>query len=173
MDFLLEQTVHRKKSPNIYLKKLLLLTAAVFIPLICVVLGAVFEVYYFFVVAFFLVLVCIYGLWFFWTSLKIDYEYSMLNNTLSVSKIIANRNRKGIVKIDISSSIRLIKSENISELPKVGNLRRVYKACEDETGENLYAIVFDDKKTGGKGVLFFSPNEKILSRIKTLAAIRN
>lgn len=163
MDILCEQIVHKKQESRDVLYKLLIITGVIGIPAICILVGLITNIHYFFVVAFFLLLLCIYGAWYFWTSLKVDYEYSVFSDILTISKIIANRKRKNLVKLEIRT-VDLIEKYN-SDIHDNCIYEKVYTACKERYHDN-YAVFFPTKDHKGKCMLIFSPNEKLLSEMK-------
>ena len=159
MDNIYEHTVHRRHTVKTLAYKALILLCAAAIPVIIAAVGVITQVYYCFVVAAFSVLLCIYGVWFFWTSLKIDYEYSVISGELAICKIIDNRKRKDLLKLDLH---RVEKIEKYVPALHDGNAyEKVYDYCGEY--EDCTAVFFKSAKQKGECMLLFSPDEKMLN----------
>lgn len=163
MENLVEQVVPKEKDVKYYLNVCLLVLAAIGIPGIFVLLSFITGVQYLIIVAFFLLLFSAYGLWFFISSLKVDYEYSCLSSTLRFDKVIAKRRRKPIVKFDIKSVSDFFQYDD-KEMGK-RKISKVYRASAKEFSENNYVAVFRHEARGECAVIF-TPNEKLLEAIK-------
>ena len=155
---LVEQVVHKQKDVKYYLNVTLLVIAAIGLPGIFVALSLITGVHYLVIVAFFVLLFCIYGLWFFISSLKVDYEYSCLGSVMRFDKVIAKRRRKPIVKFDIKSATDFFPYDD----KEMGSrkISKVFRASEKEFSEDNYVIVFRHEARGECAVIF-TPNEEI------------
>lgn len=160
---LVEQVVKKEKDVKYYLNILLIILGAIGIPMFLVVLALLIDLHYLVVVAFFALLFCIYGAWFFISSLKVDYEYSCLGNTMRFDKVIAKRRRKPIIRIDLKSVTDFFPYSD-EEMSK-RRIGRVYRASAREFSEENYVLVFRSDERG-KRVVIFTPNEKIIEAMK-------
>lgn len=160
---LIEQVVKKEKDVRFYLNIFLIVFAAVGIPAILVLIGIWINLHYMFMVAFFASLFCIYGLWFFISSLRVDYEYACLQSTMRFDKIIAKRRRKSIVKFDIKSISDFFRYSD-EEMSK-RKIKKVYRASAKEFSEDNYVAVFRNEARGQCAVIF-TPNENILAAMK-------
>ena len=163
MDNLIEQVVPKARSFKYYLNLTLILLGVIAIPGFTILISLLIDLHYLIVVAFFLFLFCIYGAWYFITSLKVDYEYAFLSPTLRVDKIIAKRRRKKILKISVTQIEDLIPySDKAMSRTK---FRRIYRASGKEFSDENYIAVF---REGAKRrcALIFTPNEKLLNGMK-------
>ena len=165
MNLYIEQTVHRQHDAETFVRRVLIILAAVTVPVVIALIGLITEVYYCFVLAGFSVLLCIYGVWYFWTSLNVDYEYSLAPGELTVSRITDNRKRKDIVNIDLSNVIGL----DIYDPPRHNNQAygRVYKCCKSIDG--CHALIFRPSSKSEKEMLLFSPNKELSETIGRLS----
>ncbi len=161
MDFMCEQVVRCNLGTKKIIYKLLILLLALAIPAIIVASGMITQVYYCFIVAAFVALFCIYGVWFFWSELNIEFEYAVFSGELSISKVVANRKRKEVLKLDL----RMVENIEIYQNQKYeGNgYEKIYECAESE--QNAYMIAFKTSKQKGLCMLIFSPNEKMLKTI--------
>ena len=163
MENLVEQVVKKEKDFKYYLNICLLVLAALGIPGIFVMLSFITGVRYLIVVAFFLLLFSVYGLWWAISSLKVDYEYACLSSTLRFDKVIAKRRRKPIVKFDIKSAADFFPYDD-KEMGK-RKISKVYRASAKEFSEENYVIIFRHEARGECAVIF-TPNEQLLEAIK-------
>ena len=169
MDFICEHTVHKKPTVKTFAYKALILLCAAAIPVLTAFMGFLTQVYYCFVVAAFLVLLCAYGVWFFWTSLNIDYEYSVVSGELTVCKIIDNRKRKNLIKLDLH---RAEKAEKYTpQLHDNAAYEKVYDYCGDY--DDCIALFFKSSTQKGECMLLFSPDEKMLKTVQRMITRNN
>lgn len=163
MENLVEQVVKKEKDFKYYLNICLLVLAALGIPGIFVMLSFITGVRYLIVVAFFLLLFSVYGLWWAISSLKVDYEYACLSSTLRFDKVIAKRRRKPIIKFDIKSATDFFPYDD-KEMGK-RKISKVYRASAKEFSEENYVILFRHEARGECAVIF-TPNEQLLEAIR-------
>lgn len=159
---LIEQVVPKAKNVKYYLNILLILLGVVAIPGITIMISLLINIYYLIVVAFFLFLFCVYGAWFFISSLNVDFEYAFLSPTLRVDKIIAKRRRKKIVKLDVTQIENFVPYSD--EVMSDGKFKKIYRASHKEYSEENYIAIFHDSKR--KSALIFTPNEKLIEGMK-------
>lgn len=100
------------------------------------------------------------------TSVNVEYEYILTNNEMDVDKIINRKSRKSLVTINIRRVDEFEKCDGHRENRYIndGNVK-VIDACRDR-GEGCYYMTFTDD--GGRGVLFFTPSEKIEEYIRKI-----
>lgn len=157
-----EYIIKRKKTSKDLMTKVIAVLAYILIPLTFVALGYLIN-FYFIMIAFFVLIGGIYILWYVFSSLKVEYEYSVVDGTFNVAKIIAKRKRKRIVTFEVSKIEDLIVYDNRDFDT------RVYSHVFDTTGETSvgksYAATIMTEKYG-KSVLLFTPNEKVLEAMK-------
>lgn len=163
MDNLVEQVVKRKRDGKYYVNMLLIILGAVIIPVVIFALAFIIKRAYLIYIAFFVALFCIYGAWMFITGLNIEYEYATLSGVFRVDKIIAKRNRKKVIKIDIKSIDELFKYSD-EEMGK-RHFNKVYNVGEDDYSESNYVATFNSDAKG-KCAVVFSPKEKTLNALR-------
>ena len=160
---LVEQVVRKEKDVKYWLNMFLIIFAAVGIPGFLVVLAFLINVHYLVVVAFFALLFCIYGVWFFISSLKVDYEYACLGSVLRFDRIIAGRRRRPIVRFDIKSVTDFF--QYTDEEMSAHRFKKVYRASAREFSEDNYVAVFRNEARGECAVVF-TPNEEMREAIR-------
>ena len=163
MDNLVEQVVKREKNSKYYLNIVLILLGAVLIPVSLIVLALIIKQAYVVYIGLFAGLFCIYGAWMFITGLNIEYEYSSLSGTFRVDKIIAKRNRKNVLKLDVKLIDDIFKY-NDEEMAK-RKFNKVYHVGATDYSEDNYVFTFHSEAKGRCGVVF-SPKEKTLEGIR-------
>ena len=114
-------------------------------------------------VAFFVFLGGIYAVWYVFSIQKVDFEYSVSGNELTVAKVIALRKRKNICKIQINEIERLEKDD--TEIKKMRFLKTFIAARDIDSKDENYFAVFNSPAYG-RCLLVFTPNEDILNGMK-------
>lgn len=120
--------------------------------------------HYFAVLALFIFLMGIWFIWFVRSHQNIEFEYQMVQDFLVVSKIIAKRKRKELLRLDTHSIEQLAKGDE-PEINKVKLVRVIDAAIDSSDEKNTYYAVYT-VAGGGRRALFFNPNEKILNAMK-------
>ncbi len=163
MDNLVEQVVKRAKNAKYYIKAFAIITMAILIPVTFVVLALALTRGYFLTLAFFSLLICGYGMWFFISSLKVEYEYAMLSGVFRVDKIIAKRNRKKVVKVELKiiDSIFRYSDDEMSKR----TFNKVYHLGSKDYSDDNYVLTYTTEAKG-KCAIVFSPDEKMLDSFK-------
>lgn len=163
MDNFVEQVVKRKKNTKFYVSILIYVLLAILIPATFVVLTYALRRAYFMYIAIFVAIFCVYGLWYLITALNIEYEYANLSGTFRVDKIIAKRNRKKVLKLEVKTIDDIFKYSD-SEMSK-RSFNKVYNVGADDFSESNYVFTFvSDAK--GKCAVVFTPDEKTLNSFK-------
>lgn len=163
MDSLVEQVVKRKKSARYYLNIVLILFAMLAIPSIFILIAEIFKLAYFIYIALFVFFFCIYGAWYFISSLNIEYEYAILGSTFRVDRIIAKRKRKKVLKMDVKEFEELFKYDD-KKMDKY-HFTKVYSVGESDFSENNYVARFNSEAKG-KCAIIFTPKEKLLNAMR-------
>lgn len=119
---------------------------------------------YFVYIALFLFL---FGIWFIWyvrSHQNVEFEYQLIQDTLVVSKIIAMRKRKEILKADIRA-FDLLEKGNSPEIQKL-NFVKVYDVAENSNDdENTYYAVYQHPAYGRTAIMF-TPDDSVLGGMK-------
>ncbi len=163
MDNLVEQVVKREKNFKYYLNIVLIVFGAIAIPASIIALALIIKQAYVIYIGLFVSLFCIYGLWYFVTALNIEYEYSFLGGTFRVDKIIAKRNRKNVLKMDVKLIDDIFKFSD-DEMGR-RKFNKVYQVGTTDYSEDNYVMTFVSEAKG-KCAIVFSPKEKTLTAMR-------
>ncbi|MBR2715561.1 MAG: hypothetical protein IKB73_05085 [Ruminococcus sp.] len=163
MDNLVEQVVKKKKNARYYLNIALIIIVAVMIPVTFIFLALFLKRAYFVYIAFFCSLFSVYGMWYFISSLNVEFEYACLGNIFRVDKIIAKRNRKNILKIDLKIVDDIFKYSD-DEMSKRSFNKVFHVASQDYSNDNYVITYVSEAK--GKCAVVFSPKEKTLNAFR-------
>ena len=160
---LMEEVVTKEHNARYHINKVIIILAAILIPATLVALAFITGVMYLNVVAFFVLLFCIYGAWFFITSLEVDFEYAFLSSTLRIDRVIAKRRRKKMVKVDVKriDDIFRYTDKDMSRY----RFKKVYNAGVKEFSEDNTVFVYHDSDKGWIGIIF-TPSEEFLAGLK-------
>ena len=158
-----EQVVKRVNKPKHLIIKIAAVTIEVLIPFIFAAIALATGVQYFMIVGLFIFLFGIYGVWYTFSQLKVDYEYSVAGNDLDVSKIISLRKRKLICQVKINEITDITRDEK-----EIENLRvhKTFIAPRDVDAKDENYYVLFNTPAFGKCLLVFSPNEQILNGMR-------
>lgn len=160
---LIEQVVPKERNAQYGLKIALIILLALGIPATFIIIALITRIAYLAVIGMFAILFCVYGAWFFITSLKVEYEYSFLSSTLRIDKIIAKRRRKPIVKVDVKQFDDFFRYSD--EAMNAHRFNKVYRASSKEFSEDNYVASFRNEAKG-KCAILFTPNEKLIEGMK-------
>ena len=97
------------------------------------------------------------------TGLNIEYEYSFLSGTMRVDKIIAKRNRKNVLKLDVKVIDDIFKYNDEEMASRKFN--KVYNVATEEYNSDNYVFTFHSEAKGRCAVVF-SPKEKLLNAMR-------
>ena len=163
MDNLVEQVVKKQKNAKYYINIILILLVAVMIPVTLVILALTLQQAYLIYIAFFVSLFCIYGAWFFVTAQSIEFEYATLGGVFRVDKIIAKRNRKNILKLNVKEIDDMFPYSD-SEMSKRRFNKVYHVSAVEDSNDNFVATFVSEAK--GKCAIVFSPKEKTLNALR-------
>ena len=160
---LIEQVVPRFKGARYRLNVALILLGVVAVPGIFVALAYITGVAYLIYIGLFALLFCIYGAWYFITSLRVEYEYAFLSSVLRLDKVIARRKRKAIVKVDVKILDDFFRFSD-DEMTK-RRFAKIYHAEGKEFSEENYVASYHSEAKG-KTAIIFTPNEQLIEAMK-------
>ena len=163
MDQLIEQVVPRQRNARYIVNILLILLAAVAIPATLIVIAEVLKIAYLAIIAMFVALFEIYGVWFFISSLKVEYEYAFLSSVLRIDKIIAKRRRRAVIKIDVKKLDDFFPYSDDKMTEQ--RFHKVYHAGAKEYSEENYVAAFHHEAKG-KCAIVFTPNQALIDGMK-------
>lgn len=164
-DIFIEQLVKRKRSFKDRFVFILVILMVIAIPLTFVVLATQHLILaYFIYIALFVLFFGIWLIWFVRSHQNVEFEYQMVQDTLVISKIIAKRKRKELLRIDVRSFENLESASTFDY--KRYNFQKMLVAAADESDDknNFYAA-YRHAARGMCGILF-CPNEKVLGSMK-------
>ena len=107
----IEQVVKRVNKPKQLIIKIVAVLLLITVPLGVALLAPVVGIPYLIYVGFFIFIGGIYAVWYVFSQQKVDFEYSVTDDELSVAKIISLRKRKNLCKVKIRDIERLDKGE--------------------------------------------------------------
>ncbi len=160
---LVEQVVKREHNARYHINKVLIIFATIAIPASLVAIAFITKFPYLNVVAFFVLLFCIYGAWFFITSLEVDFEYAFLSSVFRIDKVIAKRRRRKMVKVDVKS-IDDIFRYNDKDMARY-RYKKVYNAGAKEFSEDNMVFVYREGEKGWIAIIF-TPSDEFLAAMK-------
>ena len=160
---LIEQVVKKDRGVKYYLNVTLIILAAVAIPGVLIALAYIVDLPYLIYLALFAFLFCIYGVWFFITSLRVEYEYAFLPSTLRFDKVISKRKRKPVVKVDVKLLDDFFPYSD--QRMSAQKFAKVYHVAKSEfSPENYVAVYHSEAK--GRTAIVFTPNDQLLEAIQ-------
>ena len=93
-----------------------------------------------------------------------EFEYSIFESKLNVSRITGKSSRKNIVSLDVKTIEAFEKVTDRSRLAFLkSKAETIYNACESKNPEECCCAVFYGGDKKGKSLLVFQPNEKIMN----------
>ena len=164
-DIFIEQLVKRKRTMRDRAILIITIISVVLIPSTIMILALRdIIMHYFAVLALFVFLMGIWFIWFTRSHQNVEFEYQMVQDILVVSKIIAKRKRRELLRLDTHNIEQLTKGDepgiNKTKLGKI-----IDAAIDSSDDKNTYCAVYTHAG-GGRRALFFNPNEKILNSMK-------
>ena len=160
---LIEQVVPKHKGAKYRLNIFLIILGAVAIPGVFVALAYITGIAYLVYIGLFALMFCLYGVWYFVTSMRVDYEYAFLSSTLRIDKVIARRKRKPVVKVDVKLLDDFFPYSD-AEMSKQRFAKVYHTAATEFSEENHVAVYRSEAK--GRTAIIFTPNEELISAMK-------
>ena len=163
MDTFTEELVVKKNTSKDIAKLVIYLLAIFTVPLIFILLGITVNGY-FIIVALCAAFFAVYGSYYLVTGLYKEFEYAVTNSNITVDKVIAKRNRKRVISVDIKrfNSLKKLKDSDFAKK----DYRKIFKASITPDGDDVYGAEMHLEKFGGECLLLFSPGEKTLDAMK-------
>lgn len=163
-DIFIEQIVKRERTMRDRVLFIVVILLVISIPG-TLTLIAINTMHYLVVLAAFIFLMGVWFIWYFRSHQNIEFEYQMVQDILVVSKIIAKRKRKELLRLDTHNIDQLAKGDE-PEVSKVSFVRVIDAAADSSDYENTYYAIFTHSGGSGKRALFFNPNERVLNSMK-------
>ena len=158
-----EQVVKRVNKPKQLIIKIVAVIVWLTIPFIGASIAIITGIQYVFIVGLLVFLAAIYGVWYVFSSQKVEFEYSVVGNTLDVSKIISLRRRKRLCKVQINEIEELTRDGSKFDNARV--TKTIMAAGDPEKKDEVYYALYNDPAYG-KCLLLFSPNENIIKGMR-------
>lgn len=164
-DVFVEYMVKKKMGS----KDLLLILASIFGGLIIFMLGLFilpsFLGAYSGQFIFFILVGVIFGIYFVFTRLSLEFEYAVTNGDLTVDKIMARKTRKRLTSFDAKNIEEMGKyPENAEKLKNKSVDKTIFAGVYGDGRESVYIIAKSNKT--GRTLLVFDPSERVLEAIK-------
>ena len=161
MDGFCEQVVKRKRKAKDNILAVVYIVMALLIPAVCISLAYVITAYFIYI-GFFLLLALVPLALLLINYQKVEYEYSVVDNTLNVDKIIAKRRRKKIVRLRIDEIKEMVK---FNEKYTGKKINKYYIAVDDVNDDDVYAFTYYNEARGNLAVVM-KPNNTILEGMR-------
>lgn len=163
MDTFTEELVVKKNTHKDIAKLIAYLLGILSIPAIFILLGVTVNGY-FIIVAICAAFFAIYASYYLVTGLYKEFEYAVTNSNITIDKVIAKRNRKRVISVDIKRFNTLKKFKD-SDFDKK-NYHKIFNASITPDGDDVYGAEMHLDKFGGECLLLFSPSEKTMDAMK-------
>lgn len=163
MDTFSEELVIKKNDRKDIAKLVLYLLAIFSAPALFLLLGSLVNPY-FVIVAICAFFFAIYGSYYLVTGLYREFEYAVTNSNITIDKVIAKRNRKRVISVDIKrfNTLRKYKESDVAKK----KYKKIFNASITADGDDVYAAELHLDKFGGECLLLFSPSEKTLEAMR-------
>ncbi len=152
-DFYAEYLVEKRSDSMDTLKRIGMLAGITVLCGVCFVFLGPF--------AFLFIALILYGGYYLFTGLSVEYEYIITNGSLDVDKIMGRRSRKRMISTDIETFTDFGK---LKDAPPAPAGCTTVLASDNTGGEDYYADL--KHKSAGDVRLIFSPNEKIVEGVE-------
>lgn len=162
MDTFAEQVQKKNTtSKDIFIKVITVVAVAALFG-ICLILAPIIN-FYLAVVGMFILMGGIYVIWYVFSSLEVEYEYSIVSGSITISKIIAKRKRKEIISFE-TSLIENIREYNSRDFD-MDAYNKVFELCGNSEKDKAYMMAINSKNHG-KSLVIFNPNEKFINAMR-------
>jgi len=167
MDVYIEYLVKQKKTAQTTILKILIVIAVIFFSFVMLALSMQYSSMSFIFLC--LIAVAIFGTWFLFTSLKLEFEYIVTNGEMDVDKIIAQRKRKRLVTIKFRE-MEIMAPANGNHKNEFENkaIKVTLDASSSVTDKGTYFIIARTVQRG-KIRLIFNPDARIIKNAQSVA----
>lgn len=104
----------------------------------------------------------IYVDWYVISSQRVEFEYSVVSDEITISKVIAQRKRKRLIKFS-AKTIEDMRLMSVCDVPEQAYDKTVI-AGNDNDVNLCWASVYSEKS--GRSLIVFSPDEDLIKTIK-------
>lgn len=97
----------------------------------------------------------------------IEYEYSLLGETMTVAKIYGKRQRRTLLEIPLKRA-RLIapRTPDYQKQAEAMEPREIYRALSQPSAENQWMLLWDDEDDDGMLLLLFEADDRMLRHFR-------
>ena len=100
---------------------------------------------------------------------RVEYDYSLFDNEMSVYEIHNNRSRKEICSFSVDRDTLFCRDDSPSLERLNGRIDRSYECLAGDEKEH-YVLVWDDEKTTGR--LDFAPSDRMVSMLSRYSRLQ-
>jgi hypothetical protein len=167
MDVYIEYLVKQKKSAQTTVLKVLIVIAVIIFTFIMLSLSLQYSGVSFIFLC--LIAGAIFGTWFLFTSLKLEFEYIVTNGEMDVDKIIGQRKRKRLTTIRFKD-MEVMAPTNGNHKNEFENkaVKKTVDASSSLNDKGTYFIISRTEKYGTVR-LIFNPDERIIKNAQAVA----
>lgn len=154
MDNFKEQIVKKSPDSKDQMKKALVIIATAVVAILCFVLVGTLGIV--------LAGLAIYGGYYLLTNLFVEYEYILTGDEIDIDKIIAQRSRKRLATLKLSTAVEFgVAGQDLH----IGANTTLIKADANDPAQQNYYIRVNHSSLGDT-VLLFTPNEDMVELVK-------
>ena len=104
-----------------------------------------------------------------WRYTSVEYEYSLVTDILTISKIYGGRSRKVLLEIPIKDAVLIAPLNDIyAERSERYAPQTITDATSDINSDSVYFILYEDKESGKRSVLYLDMNETLLKALRRI-----
>lgn len=160
-----ETSVKRKSDRELVMKKIIFVAIYVLSVIAWLVFGLATKE---FIVAGVLIPITL-GLLIFitWRYTSVEYEYTVVSNTMTVSVIYGKKSRKRILEIPLRDAVLIaLLDDDTEEQAEKFSPHGVVPACSDINNENIYVILYE--QDGERNVVYLDMTNEMLKCLKRI-----
>lgn len=160
-----ETSVKRKSDRELIMKKIIFVAIYVLSVIAWLVFGLATKE---FIVAGVLIPITL-GLLIFitWRYTSVEYEYTVVSNTMTVSVIYGKKSRKRILEIPLRDAVLIaLLDDDTEEQAENFSPHGVVPACSDINNENIYVILYE--QDGERNVVYLDMTNEMLKCLKRI-----
>ena len=107
------------------------------------------------------------GTFFLWQTLSIEYEYSYVDGTISIDKILGKSRRKKVMECSKDELLVVAPSESFVLKDYETNNMKLYNCSSGNKEAKTHTLIYQQ---GGQHIkLIFEPNDKLIQAIRSVA----
>ena len=153
-DMYAEQSVHRYVPTVTKVLNVLLIIATIF-----VAFQFVFVNYAVFGIPLIAMIIITY---FVSQNAKMDFDYTITNGLIEITRILRKTKRKDLVVCDMKDVVVVAKSKTDPVKPYMGRAMKTYDCTSHEEGVVYYTMIVRNDQSGAETKVLFEPGEEML-----------